>query len=241
MTGFRSALAVACVFVTAGCQTLVPQALRPRDVPKSFTGPVTVGVDVWPKLDWWQGFGSTELDGLITTAQKDNLDLAVAVASVLQAEAQTDIARSALFPLVDLDGTAQRARTGSGGVTAPGIGPVTGNNFGLSLNASYALDFWGLAQDNLRAADEALKSSRFAQENVTLTITADVANTYLDILALREEIAVTEKNIQDANRVLTITEAKVKNGVSSNLDMAQEQAVVAGQEALLPPLKEQEN
>jgi multidrug efflux system outer membrane protein len=236
----RSALAVACVVATAGCQSLVPQALRPADVPKSFTGPVTAGADIWPKTDWWNGFKSTELDGLITTAQNNNLDLAVAMASVLQAQAQSNVVRSTLFPQIDLSGNAQRARSAGGSGGLPGLGPQTSNSFAVTGNANYAVDIWGLAQDNLRAADEALKSSRFAQEAVTLTITADVANTYLDVLALRQEISLTEKNIEDAKRILTITQAKVTNGVSSNLDLAQQQAIVAQQEALIPPLREQE-
>jgi len=243
MASFRSALAVACVFVTAGCETMAPQALRPSDVPKSFTGPVTVGADVWPKADWWNAFNSTELTGLITTAQKDNLDLAVALANVLEAEAQTNVARSSLFPQLSLSGTAERQRVGKGSAGLSGVGvpnAETYNSFGLSANGSYALDIWGLAQDDLRAADETLKSSRFAQENVALTTTASVADTYLNILALRQQIALTEKNIEDANRILTITKAKVTNGVSSNLDLAQQEAVVEGQQALLPPLREQE-
>jgi NodT family efflux transporter outer membrane factor (OMF) lipoprotein len=243
MASFRSALAVACVFVAAGCQTMVPQALKPNDVPKSFTGPVTVGADVWPKADWWNAFNSTELTGLITTAQKDNLDLAVALANVLQAEAQTNVARSSLFPQLDLEGSATRQRVGTGSTGSSGLGisrAETYNSFALTANGSYALDIWGLAQDDLRAADETLKSSRFAQENVALTTTASVANTYLNILALRQQIALTEKNIEDANRILTITKAKVTNGVSSNLDLAQQEAVVEGQQALLPPLREQE-
>jgi NodT family efflux transporter outer membrane factor (OMF) lipoprotein len=236
-------LALACVFVTAGCETLVPQALRPNDVPNSFSGPVTVGADVWPKPDWWQNFKSDEMSDLVVAAQKDNLDLAVAMADVLQAEAESNVARSALFPDLTLGAGATRSRTGKGAAGVSGVGvpnSFTQNSFSVTGNGTYAADIWGLAQDNLRAADETLKSSRFAQENVALTTTASVANTYLSVLALREQIALTEKNIEDANRILTITKAKVSNGVSSNLDLAQQEAVVEGQKALLPPLREQE-
>lgn len=238
----RAATALVCVLATAGCATSVPQALRPSDVPAAFTGPLTVGAAVWPKPDWWNGFGSTELSGLITTAQKDNLDLSVAMASVLQAQAQANVTRSTLFPTIDLEGSGQRARTPGGTIVIPGFpsGAQTANSFSATLNASYELDFWGLAQDNLHAAEEAVKSATYAQQVVALTITAGVANTYLDILALRQQIAITQQNIDAAKRVLTITQAKVTNGVSSNLDLAQQQALVAGQEAQIPLLVEQE-
>jgi NodT family efflux transporter outer membrane factor (OMF) lipoprotein len=242
-SSFRFLAVAAGALVAAGCATPVPQALKPQDVPPAFTGPTAPDASVWPNPGWWKAFGSDEMSGLIVTAQTDNLDVAVAMASVLQAEANMDIARAALFPDITANASAQRQRTPGGSVTT-GSGGVSGsgtfNSFGLGLSGSYEADIWGLAQDNLRAADEALKSSRFAQEQVALTTTATVGTTYLDILALREEIATIQQNIDAAKRILTITEAKVTNGVSSQLDLSQQQATVAGQEAALPPLREQE-
>lgn len=231
--------------IAAGCSTPVPQALKTQDVPVKFTGPSASGASVWPSADWWKAFGSDELSGLVTTAQTNNLDIAVAMANVLQATANRDIARAALFPTFDLQGSGQRSRSPAGNTIKVGnqtfTNPSSTNSqFGLTLNGTWVPDIWGLAQDNLRAADEALKSSRFAQQEVALTTTATVADTYLDILALREEIATIEQNIQAADRILTITRAQVTNGVSSQLDLSQQEATVEGQIAALPPLREQE-
>jgi NodT family efflux transporter outer membrane factor (OMF) lipoprotein len=222
------------------CSTPVPQVTKPQDVPATFTGPVAPGSSLWPDPNWWQAFGSNEMSGLVTAAQIDNLDIAVAMANVLQATANRDIARAALFPDIGLSGSGQRQQTPTqifGGQTFPGSRQ---NSFNAELTGSYALDIWGLAQSNLRAAQESLKSSRFAQQEVALTTTASVADTYLDILALREEIATIEQNIQAADRILTITRAQVTNGVASQLDLAQQEATVEGQIAALPPLREQE-
>lgn len=234
--------AVACG--TAGCSTPVPQALKPQELPPAFTGPVAPGTPLWPSADWWHAFGSDELSGLVVTAQTDNLDIAVAMANVLQAEANRDIARAALFPDITAATGATRARTPISTITGLGSTQTTASfttsNFNLGLSGTYAADIWGLAQDNLRAAQESLKSSRFAQQEVALTTTATVATTYFDILALREEIATIQQNIDAAKRILTITQAKVTNGVSSQLDLSQQEATVYGQEAALPPLREQE-
>ncbi|HEX3431564.1 MAG TPA: efflux transporter outer membrane subunit [Rhizomicrobium sp.] len=243
---FAAVAVVACA--AAACSTPVPQALKPPDVPPAFVGPLTPGAPIWPNPDWWNNFGSIELSGLVTTAQTDNLDIAVAMANVLQAEANRDIAGAALFPTFDLQGTASRSRTPGSSFTTVGPngqpitagGAFTGNQFGLLLNGTYYADIWGLARDNLRAAQEALKSSQFAQQEVALTTTASVADTYLLVLALRQEIATIEQNIDAAKRILTITRAKVTNGVSSQLDLSQQEATVYGQEAALPPLREQE-
>lgn len=227
---------VALAFSAASCSTDAPLALKSSDVPVKFTGPIPSDVGVWPTKEWWHGFGSTELDGLIAKSETDNLDIAVAAANVLQATAQSNIQRSALFPSIDLEGSAQRSKQ-AGTAIIPGY---QSNSFGIAANGSYAVDFWGLARDNLRAAEESLRSSRYAQESVTLTTVSDVGTTYLDVLALRERVTLAEKNVEDGKRVLVIVEAKLKNGVSSQLDLSQEQALVAGQEASIPVLKEQE-
>lgn len=231
-TLLRTSSFAVLALAVAGCVTAPPAVLKPQDVPTAFTAPVAKDAAVWPKPDWWKGFGSTELDGLIADAQQNNLDLAIAAARVLQADAQTDIASSALFPDVTL----------SGGATSRGT-KATGkwtslDTYSASLGASYEIDFWGLARSNLRAADETLKSARFAQQVVALTVTAGVANTYLDVLALRQRVAIANQNIDAANRVLSITEAKVTNGVASRLDLAQQQALLAGQKAQVPGLEE---
>ncbi|HWU26198.1 MAG TPA: efflux transporter outer membrane subunit [Rhizomicrobium sp.] len=240
----RASLLAAVAAGLAGCTTPVPQALNPSDVPPKFDGPIPSDVGVWPAREWWHGFNSPELDGLIAAAETNNLDIAVAVANVLQAEAQTNIQRSALFPDITLDASAQRGKGAAQRVsTSSGVGVVPGttqNAFGVVGNTNYTLDIWGLTRDNVRAAEETLRSSRYAQEEVTLTTVSDVGTTYLDALALRERVTIAEENVADAKRVLTITEAKVKNGVSSNLDLAQEQALVAQQESTIPVLKEQE-
>lgn len=242
----RSVSVVALALAAAGCQTPVPQVLGPQHVPSNFTAPTARNAPVWPSANWWAGFGSTEMTGLITTAQTNNLDLAAAAARVLQAQAQTEISGSALFPSLSLQGEAQRARNGQGAVLTDANGHIigtratTGNTFGLTLDASYELDFWGKNSAALRSANQLLLASNYAQEVVALTVTTDVANTYLDVLALRERLDIAQQNVDAAKRILAIVQAKVTNGVSSRLDLAQQETQLAAVEATIPALAEQE-
>ena len=75
---------------------------------------------------------------------------------------------------------------------------------------------------------------------VGLTVETSIAEQYFTVLATRERITIARQNIDAAKRILTVVQAKVTNGVSSNLDLAQQQATVATQEARLPGLIEQE-
>ena len=232
-------LVAACAVVLAGCATHVPQALSPQIVPKSFVGRDAGHNYVWPQKDWWQQFASPELSGFIGAAQTNNRDLAVAAARVAEADAQTTIQRAALFPQLNLQ--AQGQRSGAKSAQSTNItNSVIGNSFGLTLGASYEVDVWGLARGDLRAATETLKSARFAQQAVALTITADVADTYFSVVALRKRIAIANENILAIRDILKTIELRVSTGTSSHLDLAQERAQVESVEAELPQLQEQE-
>ena len=59
-----------------------------------------------PPLDWWRGFRSKELTAVIEEARATNLDIAAAVARIVQADAQARVAGAPLLPNVTLDGSA---------------------------------------------------------------------------------------------------------------------------------------
>jgi NodT family efflux transporter outer membrane factor (OMF) lipoprotein len=213
----------------AAC-TANPQAMnRPGDVPAAFTAPVDKAAPIWPEASWWGKFGSDELAPLQTTAQKENLDIAQAAARVLQSEANDGIALSALFP--SLNGSFDASRSGGNSAI-----PRAHNSFTAGLTASYQQSFFGTEYLQLQAARENLRASRYFAAVTGISVSAQVADAYFQILSFRERIAIANTNIAAAKRILAITQAKVNSGVSSNLDLADQQAVLAGQEATLPVL-----
>jgi NodT family efflux transporter outer membrane factor (OMF) lipoprotein len=221
----------------AAC-TANPQALnRPGDVPEGFTAPMDKSAPVWPQADWWSKFGAAELSPLQETAQKENLDIEQAAARVLQAEANDGVALSALFPTLNAGFDASRS-----GVNTPSFSNPSRarNSFSAGLTASYQQGFFGTQYLQLRAAREDLRASRYAAAVVGISTAAQVADEYFTILHFRERIAIAQANIAAAKRILAITQAKVNSGVSSNLDLAEQQAVVAQQESVMPGLIQSE-
>jgi multidrug efflux system outer membrane protein len=200
---------------------------RPGDVPPGFTAPMASSAPVWPQNDWWSKYGAEELSPLEDTAQKENLDIAVAAARVLQAEANDGVALSALFPTLG----ASVGGTRSGGNSQI---PRARNAFTAGLTASYQQGFFGTQYLDLKAAREDLRAQRYAAAVTGISTAVQVADEYFTILAFRERIAIANANIAAAKRILAITQAKVNSGVSSNLDLAEQQALLAQQEATLP-------
>lgn len=226
----------------ASCATAPPQALTSKIVPEAFAGQIAGTKAVWPRLEWWRQFDCPELSQLVTLAERDNQNLGAAVARLKEAEAGVAIQRAALFPQITAQFQGVRNGVGVSALSTSGAGEngATINIFGLSANATYELDVWGLTRADLRAAEYTLSASRFARQAVALTTVADVADTYFDILALRERIAIANEDIDAIKAILDIVKLKVHAGTSSDLDLTQEEAQLEASESELPVLKEQE-
>ena len=194
-----------------------------------------------PKLDWWRSFHSRELTSIIEQAQSANLDIAAAVARIVQADAQARIAGAPLLPAIDFNGNATHLRT-SQSTTAGGTpGSLGGSERDLlttSLSASYEIDFWGKNRAALRAAEETAIASRFTREVVDLTTVTTAANAYFSVLAAQDRLKVAHDNVNSAQRVLDLIKQRVSAGTASALDLAQQQSLLDTQRAAIPPLEQ---
>jgi multidrug efflux system outer membrane protein len=194
---------------------------------------------LWPAKDWWQGFGSPELNSLIAQAEAGNFDLAAAMARVREADAQTRIAGAALLPAIGLGGAASRVRQPSISTLGTGASGKTYTLYDAQISASYEIDFWGKNKAALDAAKATAEASRYSEATVALTTVTSVATTYFQILELRDQIAVTEANLAAAQSILEALEAQESAGTVTQLDVAQQETTVATLQAEIPPLKQQ--
>src|SRR6476646_7916078 len=162
-----------CLTVPLGGCLLTGDNPQPGlDIPPAYSAgprnPVAAEAAV-PPLDWWRAFRSRELTEIVEEARSANLDIAVAIARIVQADAQARITGAALLPIVDLNGNAQHSQqsktTGSSSlINVSRSGPtvaIINNNLSATLNASYEIDFWGKNRSLVRAAEELAVVSRY--------------------------------------------------------------------------------
>ena len=195
-----------------------------------------------PALDWWRGFRSKELTTLMEDAQIFNLDIAVAIAQIVQADAQVGVSGAPLLPSVTGTATAERqtvttATAGGGTVASVGVGGSTFSTYNLGLTASYMIDFWGKNRATLYAAEESATVARYNREVVTLTTLVTVANTYFQVLAAQDQLRVARRNLAAAERILTLIKQQFAGGTASQLDLSQQEALVSTERAAIPPLE----
>jgi outer membrane protein, multidrug efflux system len=198
-----------------------------------------------PVLDWWRGFRSAELTSLMDAAQVHNFDIAVAIAQLVQADAQVGVSGAPLLPSVTGNASAEADHpstlggnsSGFGGSGLSGGGASTFGIYSTNLTATYILDFWGKNRATLYSAEESATVSRYNREVVTLTTIVTVANTYFQILAAQDQLRVTRQDLAAAERILNLIKKQFAGGTSSQLDVSQQEALVATERAAIPPLE----
>jgi multidrug efflux system outer membrane protein len=198
-------------------------------VPAGWTQPTAAASTAtkFPDGQWWRAFGSDELARLIAAAEAGNPDLAAASYRIAQAAAEARSARAGLYPTLDASASGSRSVRGEGRPSA---------SIALGLDASYELDIWG---ENRARADAAV-ASRIATEHdreaVALSLVADVATTYLQLLSYEDRLRTAQEVLDLSRRVLGLVETQARIGTASQLEVAQQRLTVANLEAALPSL-----
>jgi multidrug efflux system outer membrane protein len=218
----------------AGCGTTPPPGLQASDVPAAFEQKAPTNAPVWPARDWWTQFGDPRLVALEDQAQAGNLDLAQAAARLRQADARARQAGAALLPSLGAGGTANTFFGQANGVSQHET------DYSAGLQASYELDFWGKNRDLSDSAQAALRASHADRATIALSVTAGVANSYFQLLALRERIAVARANLKSSQDILGVVQRRVSAGYAANADLLTQRAALAAEQALVPPLEQQE-
>jgi outer membrane protein, multidrug efflux system len=194
------------------------------------------GTSAPPALDWWRGFRSGELTRLIEEAQANNADISIAIARIIEADALSKLAGAPLLPTLTANLQGLRSRpsqtTGPGGTG--GGGPSERELYTAVLNASYEIDFWGKNRAASLAAEETAVASRFNKEVVVLSTIASVGNAYFLVLGSQDQLRVARNNLAAADRILTLIKQRFEAGTASQLDVAQQEALVATVRATIP-------
>jgi NodT family efflux transporter outer membrane factor (OMF) lipoprotein len=232
----RRCLIMAVWIIGLTACSLGPEYSRPNiPVPSAWNYQQENTAAVWPSTEWWRAFSSPHLDDLMAKAKQANYDIAAAISRVEEANAQARIAGAPLLPEVGVGATAIRERQ----PTSIGGTMETYSEYIPLLSASYELDFWGKNRAALEVARATASASRYDRTIVELTVMTAVANSYFQVLQLRDRISVAEKNLKDSESILKGLQLEQSIGTATSLDVAQQDIAVATISTTIPPLKQQ--
>lgn len=191
---------------------------------------------------WWTVFNDPVLNQLVDIAYQQNLSLMQAGAQVLQARAQLGIAVGNFYPQQqqatgDLAYTRQSQKAPFATQASSDLFTFTQASLGIGL--SWEVDFWGKFRRAIQNADALFLASVANYDNVLVTLTADVASTYVTIRTLEEQLAIARENVRIQKESLEIARARFEGGATSERDVAQAETVLASTEASIPQIEQQ--
>ncbi len=224
-------ICVAALFFLQGCQqfTPAPRHLETQPLPGKTTAPYSASPTVSSK--WWEQFNDNELNRLIQIALADNFSLREAWARLDQARAATTYRNSAMFPTITMDGNYTRTQTKKN--------TSSYNTFSTGPSASYEVDLWGRIKADISASQLETKASRYDLETAAMSVAAQVADTWVELIATRKQLALTKQQLTLNTTVLDLLELRFENSMSTALDVLQQREVVAGAQAAIPPIENQ--
>ena len=183
---------------------------------------------------WWKSFGDTTLDSLISIAVDRNYSVLTAIDRMNMAKAGLRMERSGFFPTVGINAGWTRQQTSGNTSELP---QSTQHYYDVSANMSWELDIFGSIRQRVKAQKETFAASKEEYTAVMVSLSAQVASSYIQLRELQQELKVVERNCASQAAVLKITEVRYNTGLVSKLDVAQAKSVYFNTKASIPQLE----
>jgi multidrug efflux system outer membrane protein len=231
VVGFLAMLCSGCAVGPNYRKPAVPVPPEYRGVSPDQTGKPDVAS--FGDQKWWDAFQDEALRDLIQTALKQNYDVRIAAARILEARAQLGITRADQLPSVAAAASAVNERIARSG-SLPSI-ETSANQVSLSL--VWELDFWGKFRRATESARANLLSQEWAQRQVISSLVSDVASAYFQLRELDLELEISRQTLASRKDSLRLTQILADGGATSMLDVRQAEQLVYTAAASIPDLE----
>ncbi len=184
---------------------------------------------------WWEVFQDPQLQDLIRTALKQNYDLRIAAARILQARAQLGITRADQLPTVNTGAAGLNDR-----VPNTKLAPEFETNFNeVHASMAWDLDFWGRYRRATEAARANLLATEWMRRVVINSLVSDVAAAYFQLRAYDLQLEISRRTLASRQESLRLNQTLADGGVATMLDVRQAEQLVAVAAETIPDLERQ--
>jgi outer membrane protein, multidrug efflux system len=207
LIGRGTCVMLGCLLL-GGCRSMIDYTQPDGPAYKEWTQPAETG-----ELPYWnQLLSDPQLDALITEALERNSDLRIAAQRVELARAQFQIQRSEQLP--NLNGVA--------GYQSERRFDNTNDLWNAVLAVpSWEIDLWGRVAALTESAQQRFLAVEANRRAVEVSLTAQVAGAYLNLLALDAQIVIAEETLRSREKSQRIIEDRKEAGIASGLDRRQ--------------------
>jgi len=192
---------------------------------------------------WWTVFNDPTLNELVYTAYEENLPLKIAAWRIMEARYQLGVARGYLWPQEQQAvGAFSRNQMSKEAYPMPKFSQIPGfkmsyDDWVAGFNLAWELDFWGRFRRMIESAEANVQAQEEDYNAALVLLQAEVATTYIQLRELDERLELARKNVALQKDTLAIAKARFEQGVVSQLDVHQAQAILSNTESMIPMLE----
>lgn len=187
---------------------------------------------------WWTQLGSDKLNALVETALKASNDIAVADATLRQAQELARAAGGGQFPQVDASYQALRNRVSNS--LSPALTDASQYLYSLhtaQVSVSYTPDVFGGVGARVRSARAAARAQWWRTRAARASVVANLVQAVVQNASLDQQIAAAREAITANREILTLIRRRQALGGAGAADVAAQQTALAAAETALPPLE----
>jgi NodT family efflux transporter outer membrane factor (OMF) lipoprotein len=186
--------------------------------------------------DWWSVFNDPVLTRLVGIAYAQNLNLRTAGVRVLEARAQLGLAIGEFYPQQQTVSASLSYNRIPGSLPYNILSNVYASD-AFGAQAAWEIDVWGKLRRGIQSADDAFLSSVASYDDVLVTLTGDIASTYVEIRTSQAQIQIAHDNVTRQKTAVKIAKARHVGGVVTGRDVDQAENVLGATEATIPQLE----
>ncbi|MDX2251564.1 MAG: efflux transporter outer membrane subunit [Nitrospira sp.] len=186
-------------------------------------------------LSWWELLRDEQLQQLIRVALAENKDMQRAVATIEEFQARTMLAKSDYLPGVTIATSMPAARKAN--FLFPGF--ASPFNYYLLGNLAWEVDLWGRVRRSNEAARADLLSKEENRRALTIQLVSAVGEAYFNLLQFDTQLDIAKRTLQSWEESVRIAQARLRQGLSSRLDLDQFEAERANAAARIAELERQ--
>lgn len=186
-------------------------------------------------LVWEDVFTDPLLQALIKTGLANNPDLEIAYLNIQQAEAYFNQSKAAFLPNLNLNAGIDESRLPEAQRFGRGSN-IT--QYNITVSSAWEADIWGKLKSSKKAELANLLATTEAAKAVKTRLIATIANYYYQLLAMDEQLAITEKTIINWDSTVETMRALKEAATVTEAAVVQSEAQRYAAEVTIPDLKQ---
>ena len=204
------------------------------DLPEDFQTDLPEDSLTVADMEWWKIYPDTMLQNLISQALEYNKDILSAAERIRELEYRYRIQRADLWPSLSINAAADNEYNNYGGAD-----PSNDPEIGSKASLSWEIDLWGHLRWASKARMAEYLSSIDAQRALKMTLIADVATAYFELVALDNELDIVRSTLKTRREGVKQAKLRLDGGLTDEIPYQQALVELATTEALVPDIERQ--